>query len=89
MKKTLAILLTLVLLLGVVGCATETTVEEPDVTPEATPVATDGGEESTEGVSGTFTGTASGMQGPVTVEMCRFVNEVLQRREGGKHLHRG
>lgn len=69
MKKTLAILLTLVLLLGVVGCATETTVEEPDVTPEATPVATDGGEESTEGVSGTFTGTASGMQGPVTVEM--------------------
>ena len=49
MKKTLAILLTLVLLLGVVGCATETTVEEPDVTPEATPVATDGGEESTEG----------------------------------------
>lgn len=69
MKKTLAILLTLVLLLGVVGCATETTVEEPDVTPDATPVVTDGGEESTEGVSGTFTGTASGMQGPVTVEM--------------------
>lgn len=67
MKKLISILLCLMLLVGVVGCTSTPADTTPQPTDGATPATTD--DSSASDVSGTFTGTATGMQGPVTVEM--------------------
>lgn len=69
MKKLISVLLCLMLLAGVVGCTSTPadTDPTPQVSEDATPAPEEGG--SASDVSGTFTGTAAGMQGPVTVEM--------------------
>ena len=67
-KSIISTGLALAMLLGMAGCTSK-----PQNSPEA----------DNSGISGTFTGTSAGMQGPVTVELT-----VAEGEDHRRHHHR-